>query len=487
MNPVIIIIASFLFLTLGVGLFPVFGTKVKEKLTVDEYFLGKRGLGTVLIFFTTMATWYSSSLFLGAVAEVYTKGLEWVFGFSSSTLSGLVFYFLGPKINEISAKKRHVTQGDFFEDRFKSEALGFIVGLIGIIFMVPYLVIQLTGTGIIFNIFTDGQISYELGAFIGLGICMIFIFFGGMRSVAWTDFLFGVVFLTSIWGVVLLIMKESSGGFIETFKLAAEKTPELLTLPGPTGVSWQYFLSQIWVIGLGGYMWPHLFLRIYAANSAKSVRKVGAMVIFAALFAQVPVIFGALAAAIAMPGLEAPDTALLLMTKKYAPMWVIGVLGAGGIAASLSTVNSLVHAEGVLISKDFYSKITKTEPDSKKVLTFSRICIVLICGFVYLAALTKPQFLWTILSQAYSGVTQLFPLTIAALFWKKATKEGAITAISGGLTVAILFSVGPQVLRAPLGIVGPFWGMMVNTVLLVVVSLMTQKEKTEQHYLDFQA
>lgn len=485
MNPVIIIIALFLFLTLGVGLFPVFGSKVKEKLTVDEYFLGKRGLGTVLIFFTTMATWYSSSLFLGAVAEVYTKGLVWIFGFASSTLSGLVFYFLGPKINEISAKKQYVTQGDFFGDRFKSDALGFIVGLIGIIFMIPYLVIQLTGTGIIFNVFTDGQISYEMGAFIGLSICMIFIFFGGMRSVAWTDFLFGVVFLTSIWGVVLLIMYQSTGGITQTFKLVAEKAPELLTMPGPKGVSWQYFISQIWVIGLGGYMWPQNFLRMFAANSATSVRKVGVLIIFAALFSQIPVVLGALAAAVVMPGLDTPDSALLLMVKQYAPVWVIGILGAGGIAASLSTVNSLVHAEGVLISKDFYSKLAKVEPESQKVLTFSRVSIIIICVIAYLATLTKPQFLWTILSQAYSGVAQIFPLTIATLFWKKATKEGAITGVVVGLFVAVFCSIGPEAFRAPFGIVGPFWGMSVNAFLIVIVSLFTQKNDTEQEFIKY--
>lgn len=485
MYTVIGIIFVFLLITFGIGMFPTIGKDVKERLTVDEYFLGKRGLGVILIFFTTMATWYSSSLFLGAVAEVYTKGLEWVFGFTSSALAGLVFFFLGPKIREIGERKKYITQGDMYEDRFNSRALGTLASLIGIVFMLPYLTVQITGTGYIFETFTDGIIPYWAGALIGLLICFLFIFFGGMRSVAWTDVFFGLVFLLSIWGVVILIFMKGFGGITQLFAEAESKVPELLTLPGPKGVKWTYFLSQIWVIGLGGYMWPHLFLRMYASESAKSVRRVGALVIFASLISQVPVIFGALGAAILLPGLKTPDTALLMLVKQYAPVWVIGILGAGGIAASLSTVNSLIHAEGVLIARDLYSKYSNKEAHDDSVVKMSQLVIAATCIFVYAFALTKPQFLWTILAQAYSGVIQFFPVTIATLYWKKATKEGVLTGMISGLIVAIFFTVGP--IKNPYGIVGPFWGVLVNAILMVIVSLMTQSEANKKASESFYA
>jgi len=480
------IILAFLLMTVGVGMVPALGKNVQERLTVDEYFLSKRGLGVVLTFFTSMATWYSSSLFLGAVAEVYTKGIEWVFGFTSSALAGLVFVFLGPKIRELGEKKKYVTQADMYEDRFNSRTLGTVASLIGVIFMLPYLTVQITGTAYIFETFTDGLIPYWAGALFGVGICFLFIYFGGKRSVAWTDVFFGVVFLISIWSAVILIFMKGFGGLTQLFAKAEAQVPELLTLPGPKGVTWTYFLSQIWVIGLGGYMWPHLFLNMCSANSAASVRKAGTLVIFASLIAQVPVIFGALAAAVLIPGLETPDTALLMLVKQFAPVWVIGVLGAGGIAASLSTVNSLIHAEGVLIARDFYSKFTNKEAHDASVVKMSQRIIGAICILVYIFALTKPQFLWTILAQAYCGVTQFFPVTIATLYWKKATREGALAAIIGGLSAALFFTLGP--VKSPFGIVGPFWGMLVNTILLVTVSLMTQTEenrKASERFYDF--
>lgn len=471
-------------MTLGVGLIPaILGKKENKTLSIDEYTLGKRGLGVVLIFFTTMATWYSSSLFLGAVAEVYTKGLEWVFGFTSSAIAGLVFFFLGPKIKEVSDRKLYTTQAELFADRFKSDFLGYASSLVGIVFMIPYIVIQMVGTGYILEVFTDGKIPYWLGLLIGLSICLIFIYFGGVRSVAWTDVFMGIVFLISIWSAVLLVAYKGFGSIPNLFSEAELKVPDLLTLPGPEGVSWSYFISMAWVIGLGGYMWPHMFMRIYSSDSVQSVRKVGSLVIFASLIAQLPIVIGAVAAAILLPDLQVADTALLELVKMYAPVWMIGVLGAGGIAASLSTVNSLIHAEGVLISKDFYSKISKKKKSEKDILKVTRLIIVFISIMAYFLSLTKPQFLWTILAQAYGGVSQFFPLIIAVLFWRKVTKQGAITGLLVGVFVSLFFNFGP--IASPFGIVPMFWGMVANTLLLIIVSLLTQNEANDKITEDY--
>ena len=481
---VIIIIFAFLFMTLGVGLVPaITGKKENEALAIDEYMLGKRGLGVILIFFTSMATWYSSSLFLGAVAEVYTKGLEWVFGFTSSAIAGLVFFFLGPKIKEISDKKLYTTQADLFVDRFKSNFLGYLSSFIGIIFMVPYIVIQMVGTGYILEVFTDGKIPYWLGLLIGLSICLIFIYFGGVRSVAWTDVFLGIVFLISIWVAVLLIVYKGFGSIPNLFSEAESIVPELLTLPGPEGVSWSYFISMAWVIGLGGYMWPHMFMRIYSSDSVKSVRKVGSLVVFASLIAQVPIVIGAIAAGVLLPDLAVPDTALLELVKMYAPFWMIGILGAGGIAASLSTVNSLIHAEGVLISKDFYSKFSKKKNDDRHVLKVTKLIIVLISIGAYFLSLTQPQFLWTILAEAYGGVAQFFPLIMATLFWRKVTKEGAITGVIVGVATSLLFNFGP--IDPPFGVVAMLWGVIANTIVMIIVSLLTQSEENKKNTEDF--
>lgn len=480
---VIITIFTFLAITLGIGLLPAIGaSRMNQKLNVDEYFLGKRGLGVILIFFTTMTTWYSSSLFLGAVAEVYTKGLEWIFGFTSSAIAGLIFFLLGPKIKEVSDKKKYVTQADFFSDRFKSNMMGYLASLVGIFFMIPYIIIQMVGTGYILEVFTEGKIPYWLGLLIGLSICLIFIYFGGVRSVAWTDVFMGVVFLVVIWGVVLYIVHQAFGSLPQLFKEAQLSVPELLTMPGPTDVPWAYFISMAWVIGLGGYMWPHMFMRIFSAESKKAVRKVGSLVILASIIAQLPIVFGALAAATLLPGLETPDTALLILAREYVSPLVIGLLGAGGIAASLSTVNSLIHAEGVLISNDIYSKVAKKEPTGDSVLKLSRWCIIAICILSYVLALSRPDFLWTILAQAYGGVCQFFPLLIAALFWKKVTKQGALTGFISGIATALLFTF---VFEPPFGVVAPMWGMLVNTVLLILVSLSTQSEANKKMNMEF--
>ena len=89
----------------------------------------------------------------------------------------------------------------------------------------------------------------------------------------------------------------------------------------------------------------------------------------------------------------------------------------------------------------------------------------------YVFALTKPSFLWSILANTYAGIVQIFPITIAALFWKRTTAKGCIAALIVGVAVALLYN---YVLVAPYGIVAPAMGLMANVVVLIVVSLCTK-------------
>src|SRR5690606_39206582 len=98
-----------------------------------------------------------------------------------------------------------------------------------------------------------------------------------------------------------------------------------------------------------------------------------------------------------------------------------------------------------------------------------------LCVLVYLMSLTEPQFLWSIMAQAYGGVIQFFPVTIAALYWKKATKEGVFAGMSVGVAVTLFFSLGP--VAEPLGIVAPAWGLLANVICLIAVSLATQSRR----------
>ena len=72
---------------------------------------------------------------------------------------------------------------------------------------------------------------------------------------------------------------------------------------------------------------------------------------------------------------------------------MIGVLGAGGLAASLSTVNSLAHCQGVLVANDLYIRIFNKKASQKQIVTVSRVFVIITCILAYLFALTKPGFL----------------------------------------------------------------------------------------------
>lgn len=462
------ILLLFLVATLIVGLVPFFRRRREhaDVTSKKEYFLGGGQLGLVVMFFTTMATWNGSSMLLGAVAEVYATGVGWGFAFTSTTIAAAVFFFLAPHVRRASAKHGFTTHGDLLAHRYRSKALKLIAGVVGVFCMVPYLTIQVVGTGLIIEQFGGGAIPYWLGALLGVLVCGIFVFFGGLRSVAVTDVFLGVVFLLGGWITVTAIVNGVYGSYGEFVSVVVADAPEMFTLPAPNGVGWGHFISLAWIVGLGGYMWPQNFLRMAACESDKKARQVGALVAFAVIPAHLPVFIGAMLAVILLPNLEYADTALLQLIGKFGAPWMIAVLGLGAIAASLSTANSLIHSQGTLISEDIFGAFDRKLSEARAV-GLTRIFVVLTCVVAYGFSLTKPAFLWTILSHSYAGIAQFFPALIAALFIPSSTRLAVLLGFSLGTLTSVIMIVFKI---APFGMYGTFWGLIVNFLLILAVS-----------------
>ena len=476
-----LILVLFVALTLVVGLVPFFRQKRKsgDVSSKKEYFLGGGQLGLIVLFFTTMATWNGSSMLLGAVAEVYATGIGWGFAFTSTTIAALVFFFLAPYVRRASADKGYATHGDLLEDRYKSKALKLIAGIVGVFCMIPYLTIQVVGTGLILEQFSGGAISYWLGSLLGVIVCGTFVFFGGLRSVAVTDVFLGVVFLLGGWITVTSIVYSVYGDYGTFLSAAVTDAPEMFTLPAPNGVSWGHFFSLAWIVGLGGYMWPQNFLRMVACDSDKTARKVGALVSFAVIPAHLPVFIGAILALLLLPNINVADTALLQLINVFGSPWMISVLGLGAVAASLSTANSLVHSLGTLISEDVFA-VFDAKISEKKTVAITRTFVVVTCIVAYLFSLTKPTFLWTILSNSYVGIAQFFPVLCAALFYKRSTKAGVIAGFVLGCLSSLILVLADI---APFGLYGTFWGIIINSITIFIVSQLTAPKMLVTHKL----
>lgn len=463
----VFIIFLFMFIPLVIG----FIAAAKSKTTSQDYFIQGRGMGSVAAFFTVAATWWSSFAFLGSNASFYTDGPVYLTAFGWNILFGYLYYVVGKRIWYLGKKFNYITPSDFMGDFYNSEKLRVIVGAIVTIFTIPYLQIQLTGGAYLIEVTSGGAIPFWLAAFLFYLVIIIYVWVGGIRAIAWTDILYGAIL---IFGLLFsgIYLSNVVGGPVALFDQMQTFHPGHLTLPGPEGTSgFSAWISLCIVTALGAIMGPQLWLRMYAVKNARLFNLMPFLIALIAISYLGSVLVG-WTGVLEMPGTENPDQILPLMVMKFMPIALGALILAAGASAAMSTANSQIHAVSTVVTKDFYLRYKNPNASDKKVVQISRYAILFFSIIAYLMALFVPGVLVTIGLVAFGGTAQLIVPTVGALFWKRANAQGAAVGLITGVTVTVLLTFIPG-LNSPLGLDPAMWGLALNIVLFIIVSLST--------------
>src|ERR1700751_42517 len=163
MNAALIIIAASTVFALVLGIF----ARSHHKMSLEEWTVGGRHFGALLVFLLLGGEIYSTFTFLGASGFAYGVGGPAFYIIGYSTLSYVFSYFMLPKIWRYARDHNLVTQPDFFARKYDSPGLGVLVALVGIVALVPYLVLQLTGLGIIVDAASYGAVPKAAAIIVG--------------------------------------------------------------------------------------------------------------------------------------------------------------------------------------------------------------------------------------------------------------------------------------------------------------------------------
>jgi SSS family solute:Na+ symporter len=204
----------------------------------EDYYLAGRQQGWIVSSLTIMATFFSSFALLGAPGLVYKEGVAFALFALNVPLAGAAVYVLGKRLAKAGREHGYVTPGDMIVAHYDSRiALRLLTALVGLLYAVPYVVMQINAGGILTEVlFPNAANAFEWGA-VGLAIItMVYVMVGGMRSVAWTDVVQGTLLIGGMliagWATV-----ETLGGVRSFFARLEELPPAALTVPGTSG-SW---------------------------------------------------------------------------------------------------------------------------------------------------------------------------------------------------------------------------------------------------------
>ncbi|MDR3423056.1 MAG: sodium:solute symporter family protein [Xanthobacteraceae bacterium] len=478
MNGALVGIAGAVILALGLGVLARRG----RQMGFEQWTVAGRSFGAPLVFLLMAGEIYTTFTFLGGSGFAYGRGGPTYYILCYATLAYVMSYFLLPPIWRYGRDYGLYSQSDFFIRKYDSPALGILVSLVGIVALIPYLVLQFKGLGIIVEIAGYGAIAPTPAVWIGGAAATAYVMVSGVRGSAWTAVAKDVMILVVVVFLGIYFPLHYYGSLGAMFAAIEAAKPGFTVLPAHGESVW-WFSSTVVLTALGFYMWPHSFASIYTARDSRVIRK---NAVFLPLYQLILlfVFFAGFAAILQVPGLNGADVdlALFKLSVKTFDPWIVGVIGAAGVLTALVPGSMILMAAATLSANNLYRAADRSADDAR-VLRIARLLVPLVALVAVYFTLAGGQTIVALLLMGYSLVTQLFPPLLLSLTRNNwVTREGAAAGIVAGVatvaavslthtTIGTLFPALPaQIKELNVGIVA----LAVNIVVLIVVSAGTK-------------
>ena len=463
MSPALVVLLAFLLLSLALGVLAQRG----HAMNLEQWTVGGRGFGTLFVFLLLAGEIYTTFTFLGASGWAYGRGAPAFYILCYGALAYTMSYFLLPAIWRYGVEHRLHSQADFFVHKYRSPALGVVVSLVGVAAIVPYLVLQLKGLGIIVSETSYGRLSVEQAIWISVVTLVAYVMISGVRGSAWTAVVKDVMILAVAIGLGIYLPMHHYGGFGAMFAAIEKAQPGFLSLPAK-GMSASWFVSTVLLSSLGFYMWPHGFASTYTARSEETFRR-NAITMPLYQLVLLFVFFVGFAAILKVPGLKGADAdlSLLRLCKLTFGPWTVGLIGAAGLLTALVPGSMLLMTGATILAKNVWGALVPGMPE-ERIATLARWLVPVVALAAVLFTLHGGTAIVPLLLLGYNFVTQLFPALVLSLPARPiTTRVGAIAGILTGEAIVIAL----QVSGVKLATLFPAWPSAVTDLNIGIVAL----------------
>ncbi len=479
MNVALAIIGLTLLAAIAAGVM----ARPKARMNLEQWSIGNRGFGAFIVFILMAGEIYTTFTFLGASGFAYGHGGSSYYIISYTCLAFVMSFWTLPPIWRYAKERKLLTQPDFFKEKYQSEGLGALVAAIGLIAIVPYLVLQLKGLGVIVELASYGAISTSLAVWIGAVAMTIYVIVSGVHGSAWTSTVKDALILIVVTFLGIYVPIHYYGSWSGMFQALEEAKPGFLALQA-RGFGPAWYCSTIFISSLGLYMWPHTFASIYTSKSEDTFRRNSIIMPLYALVMVLSMIVG-MAAVLKLPGLSGGqiDLALLKLSIRTFDPWFVGIIGAAGLLTAIVPGSMMLISASTLVANNIYGKLHADAPPER----LSLVAKLGVPGFTLVAVfftLRGNESIVGLLIMAYGLVTQLSPALLCSLSPNNPiNRYGAGAGIVVGVT-AIAVTVLTKSTLASLFPGLPDWAhdinvgvlaLALNIVTMISVSVLTER------------
>lgn len=446
-----VFIGLYLSSLIGIG---ILGKRARREDSLSDFYLAGSGFGFSILFLTLFATQYSGNTFFAFTGATYRIGYAWITSLHFMTAVVVCYLLYAPRLYVLAKANGYVTPSDYVHDRFRSNALTVLVTTTLIIVLCNFLLAQLMAMGRAMQGLAqiDQDTAYIGGVVVLATIMVIYGTLGGLRAVAWTDAIQGVILMLG-FGVLMVLLFERYGSLTAATRLLMERdiaagTRKALPL---TGLQYREWLSYILTAGFAVSLYPQAIQRIYAARSGFALRRSLAVMAFMPLPTMIIALIAGIMAAAYIPGLEgaASDQIFGRVLRDIQEHSIIGyglvvVLLAAVLAAMMSTADSALLSISSMFTKDIYGRFIRPDVGQAHLTRVAKTCswltIILLVGLAI--ALRNHASLVALMDRKLDLLIQMVPIFMVGLRWSNLRAMPVLAGLCAGIIVALALAYG---------------------------------------------
>ncbi len=458
-----------------------------------DFLVAGRNLGFWTFTLLIVASICSGMTILGVAGLGYATGWPSIWEQIFVPLSAAVcILFFGTKLHAVASKTGYVTVQDYFAHRFYSPSgIRGMSAIIGVLISIIYLVGQYVAISMVLSWLF--KIPYQWALVIGAVIVMGYTILGGLYAIGMASLVQGIMILV---GVLLVgpVVIEAAGGMTHVNTVLASIDVNMTHLWYPqvhppyakyAFMTPEYLVSFFFMLTFGLAAAPHVVNNVLAARDVKYFKwaPLAAFVVYAVVmylckitgFAALSMVHEGL---IALPTEVAnpPDYSFIAASEYVFPGFFAPVVAIIVLSAVMSTTDRLMLTIGSYVSWDVYRQFINRDASEESITLLSRVAIVAATLLtLWLAWSNPPDLLAWLIWMAIGVMLACFVTPLfAGLFWRRATREGALASMGVGLAGALAFSYYARFI-APMPMHPSIYGFVLSIAAMIVVSLATKK------------
>jgi len=438
MTPALAIVAAYLLVLLFLGFW---GRRRRAGDSMRDFYLANNELGFFVLLSTLYASQYSGNTFLGYTGQAYATGFGFLMSVGMMMSVVLVYLLFAPRLHALAHRHAYVTPADWVRHRFGDRRLALLVSLLMIAGLVNYLYAQFLAMGHMTVGLSAGRVPFAAGV-VGLAIVIgVYETLGGMRSVAWTDVVQGLLLFVGLLAVLFVVLERSEGLGTVSAELARSQ-PRLVAVPAwSVCARWG---STLFLLGFGSAVYPHALQRIYAARDGKALQRSLRVMVCMPLFTTLVVVMVGILAHGLLPGrtdLETdqvmPELLAQLASDGFLPEWAVALVLTAVLAAIMSTADSALLSLSSILARDVLGQWRSSLTDAQLARAGKWLSWLLIAALVLLAV-RPPTTLWRLIEIKMELLVQAAPVFLLGLRTRHLDGAPALRAVAVGTTLALL-------------------------------------------------